>query len=115
MSTVQRGRWSVDGRASIAFGTVYLDANTNGRFDAGERYVPTDLAGKFKFTNLPAGTYSVAVALDDGFVRTSASARTISLATATAAPMTLQSAACIFSLSSLRGRRGPGRGGALSL
>jgi len=40
---------------------VYLDQNTNGRFDAGEVFVTSDAQGDFKFDNLLAGTYQIRV------------------------------------------------------
>jgi RHS repeat-associated protein len=73
------------GEAGIPFWTVYIDANANGRFDPGERYVQTDLNGHYTFSNLPAGTYTVAAVVDDGFVRTTAAGRTVTLATDTSA------------------------------
>jgi uncharacterized protein (DUF2141 family) len=39
--------------------TVYIDANRNGLFDAGEVSVLTDAAGGYLFTGLAAGTYRI--------------------------------------------------------
>ena len=38
---------------------VYLDANTNGKYDAGERFVTSGTGGRFAFTGLAAGSYKV--------------------------------------------------------
>ena len=38
---------------------VYIDANHNGQFDAGEKFVYTNGTGTYAFTYLPAGTYVV--------------------------------------------------------
>ncbi len=65
------GDGSKDGNEDgIPFRTVFLDANNNRRFDAGEISVQTDLSGNYVFTGLAAGTYSVSTVIDDGFVRT---------------------------------------------
>lgn len=56
--------------AGIGFWTVFIDANSNRRFDEGEERVFTNLDGDYRFTNLAAGTYSVGVVFDDGFVPT---------------------------------------------
>jgi RHS repeat-associated protein len=58
------------GENGIRHWTVYLDANGNGRFDADERNVQTDAAGAYAFTGLPAGDYTIALALPDGYTRT---------------------------------------------
>lgn len=52
---------------SLSFRTVFLDRNGNRRFDAGEESVPTDVSGNYAFTGLPAGSYTVAAVLDNGF------------------------------------------------
>ncbi|HZZ44601.1 MAG TPA: SdrD B-like domain-containing protein [Tepidisphaeraceae bacterium] len=51
---------------------VYLDRNNNGRRDAGEVTVVTDVNGDFQFNNVPGGTYTVRLVLPKGFVPTSA-------------------------------------------
>jgi hypothetical protein len=53
----------------IAGVKVYLDANGNDRFDAGERAVLTDAAGRYIF-GLDAGTYTVRFLTPTGQVRT---------------------------------------------
>src|SRR5262249_25663136 len=39
--------------------TVFLDTNGNDSFDPGEPVRVTDANGRYKFANLPAGTYNV--------------------------------------------------------
>jgi RHS repeat-associated protein len=56
--------------AALAYWTVYLDANSNGRFDEGERNVRSDLAGNYALTGLDAGAYAVGLVLPDGYART---------------------------------------------
>ncbi len=34
---------------------VYLDADNDGRYDAGEKTAVTDAKGKYRFDNVPAG------------------------------------------------------------
>ncbi len=74
--------------ASSLSGFVYHDANNNSAFDAGERPIPgaavalsgkdsknntvsqsvvTDVAGRYQFTNLPAGTYTITEAQPGGY------------------------------------------------
>lgn len=38
---------------------IYIDANNNARFDAGESFVTTDANGDFSFKNFVAGTYII--------------------------------------------------------
>lgn len=65
------GSGAQDGaEAGIQYWTVYLDANRNGRLDAGETMAQTDAAGAFAFNGLAAGEYSVALKLADGFKQT---------------------------------------------
>ncbi len=59
-----------DGETGLRYWTVYLDANGNSRFDAGEVNVQTDAAGNYQFTNLAAGTYSVAAVFDNHYTPT---------------------------------------------
>lgn len=46
---------------------AFLDADSDGVFDTGEKSVTTDSAGAFKFDNLPAGTYRVRRVLPNGY------------------------------------------------
>jgi RHS repeat-associated protein len=77
------------GEAGIPYWTVYLDANGNGRLDPGEATVRTGASGHYRFTGLPAGTYTVAFVPDDGYQRTApagaAGTQTVTLATAMSA------------------------------
>ncbi|MEG4089736.1 DUF4347 domain-containing protein [Microcoleus sp. Pol12B4] len=55
--------------------TIYLDANNNGVQDAvaaetGTNAAVTDVAGKYQFTNLPAGTYTVREVPQTGWTQT---------------------------------------------
>jgi uncharacterized protein (DUF2141 family) len=52
-----------NGETGAAGRTVYLDANGNGVFDAGERSVTTGSDGSYSFNNLPAATYIVRLAI----------------------------------------------------
>jgi SdrD B-like domain/Calx-beta domain/Metallo-peptidase family M12B Reprolysin-like len=47
------------GESGIAGRTVYVDQNSNGKFDAGERSATTDSNGNYSITNLDTGTYVV--------------------------------------------------------
>ena len=66
---------NADGKSTdepgLAFQTVFLDANGNGRFDRGESSVTTDSAGNYKITNVAAGTHVVRSVADIGFAFTS--------------------------------------------
>ena len=50
--------------------TIFLDANSNGVFDAGERTAITDVNGGYLFANVGAGTYSVREVVPAGWTRT---------------------------------------------
>ena len=47
--------------------TVYLDANNNGKLDAGETLAVTNALGDYKFSNLPNGTYHVREVVPAGY------------------------------------------------
>jgi hypothetical protein len=49
---------------------VYIDADNDGVFDAGERSLLTDTAGNWRFTDLAAGTFVLRVVQQAGFTRT---------------------------------------------
>lgn len=51
--------------------TVFIDANRNGRLDAGERSDQTDSEGAYLFTGLAAGTHDVVVVPPSGVGQTS--------------------------------------------
>src|SRR5262249_6628317 len=46
--------------------TVFLDANNNGVLDPGELSTTTDANGTYAFSNVPDGTYHVRVAAEPG-------------------------------------------------
>ncbi|MGA2500901.1 MAG: SdrD B-like domain-containing protein, partial [Tepidisphaeraceae bacterium] len=47
--------------------TVYIDANNNGSFDAGERTARTNKTGVYLFSNVPIGSYVVRPVLPAGY------------------------------------------------
>jgi hypothetical protein len=47
--------------------TVFIDANSNGTLDTGEQSIVTNANGQGAFTNLPAGSYTVAEVIPTGF------------------------------------------------
>ena len=49
---------------------IYLDLNNNGRLDPGEPAASTDASGRYSFTGLPAGQYTVAEVQRTGWVQT---------------------------------------------
>ncbi|NJL69671.1 MAG: hypothetical protein HC894_29480 [Microcoleus sp. SM1_3_4] len=53
---------------------IYLDANTNGTFDAGEINQVTDATGLYEFVNLAGGTYTVREELQTGWTQTAPAA-----------------------------------------
>jgi len=58
--------------------TVYIDKNSNGRFDSGERNVQTDSTGRYRITNVSQGSYRVRVNAISGYrVATPASGATL--------------------------------------
>ena len=54
----------------LAGWTIYLDLNGNGRLDAGEPSAVTDDEGRYSFTNLEDGTYTVGEVLQSGWEQT---------------------------------------------
>lgn len=50
--------------------TIYLDANTNSAFDAGEQSTTTDANGNYLFTGINIGTYSVRQVVPAGWTLT---------------------------------------------
>jgi hypothetical protein len=54
----------------LAGWTVFLDQNHNGMLDPGEVSTTTDASGAYAFTGLPAGSYTVAEVLQNGWVQT---------------------------------------------
>jgi len=49
---------------------VYIDANNNGKLDAGEKSVTTSSTGAWSFGSLAAGTYIIRIVQQTGFTRT---------------------------------------------
>ena len=58
------------GELGLAGWTVFLDRNNNNKPDSNEKVRVTNSAGYFRFTNLPAGTYTLKIVQQAGFVRT---------------------------------------------
>jgi len=54
----------------LAAWTIWLDLNGNGSQDAGDRYETTDGNGYFRFTGVPAGTYTVGERPQSGWTQT---------------------------------------------
>jgi len=65
-----REGYQTSGETGFAGQTVYLDANNNGQLDDGEATATTDSDGKFSFTDIAAGTYTVGLVLPDGYQQT---------------------------------------------
>lgn len=63
-------------------GFAYIDANTNGSFDTGERQATIDAAGDYAFNALPNGTYDVRFELAGWDRTTAVDVYTITLSTA---------------------------------
>jgi len=55
------------GEAATGVRSVFIDANGNGKFDAGEKAVNSDSQGKYSFTGLKAGTYKVSRVFPSGY------------------------------------------------
>jgi len=49
---------------------VYIDANANGQYDAGEQYTRTGPNGTYSFAGLAAGSYQLGMQDRDGWART---------------------------------------------
>jgi uncharacterized repeat protein (TIGR01451 family) len=56
------------GEPGIRGALAFLDANANGRPDLGERLAVSRATGRYRFDNLPAGDYTIALSPPDGFV-----------------------------------------------
>jgi hypothetical protein len=59
------------GEPGLAGWTIYLDQNNNGQLDTGETSTLTDDNGNYSFTNLAAGTHTVAEVMQPGWQQTS--------------------------------------------
>ena len=60
--------------AKLSDWTIFLDDNQNGQLDASEISTVTDAQGKYEFSNLDAGTYTVSEVLKSGWKQTSPTA-----------------------------------------
>lgn len=60
---------------------VYIDQNSNGKFDSGERSALTDHFGNYSITSVVAGTYKVRVVGQSGWRLTTAASVSVSLIT----------------------------------
>lgn len=65
--------------AAIANAVVFIDANGNGKLDAGEQTTHTAADGTYDFAGLAPGTYHIAVVPNTGFVVTAPTAAGVSL------------------------------------
>lgn len=54
----------------LAGWTIYLDTNKNGSLDPGEVSTTTNANGRYRFQNLPTGTYVVREVLKPGWIQT---------------------------------------------
>lgn len=83
---------SVSPRTYAISGTVYIDKNTNDKFDKGDnsyksailtldtgQTANTDSDGNYSFTNLPEGKYTVTLTLPDGYTNATPNQVTITL------------------------------------
>ncbi len=78
-STIQGSKWNDlngngvqdAGEPGLAGWTIYLDQNNNRQLDLGENFTTTDQDGKYSFTDLAPGTYTVAEVLQPGWQQTS--------------------------------------------
>ncbi|HEY0009793.1 MAG TPA: SdrD B-like domain-containing protein [Tepidisphaeraceae bacterium] len=61
------GKWT-SGEKGIIGRTVWIDANNNGRIDTGEPKQLTASNGKYTFSNVPVGKFTVRQVLPDGWV-----------------------------------------------
>jgi hypothetical protein len=58
------------GEAGLPNWRVFIDADNDGRFDSGERSVLTDGSGNYRLTSLAAGTHRVRVVHQSSWTRT---------------------------------------------
>ncbi len=63
---------------------VYIDANTNGKLDTGEKSTTSNVDGVYSFSNLAAGTYNVTRVFPNGFRLSNSSIGYIAVAIADA-------------------------------
>ena len=58
------------GEPYLAGFSIYIDANHNGQLDQGETSVKSNNLGKYAFSNLPAGTYTLSEQTQAGYTLT---------------------------------------------
>jgi len=58
------------GESILAGWRVYVDKNNNGLYDSGEQFALTDSSGKYTFTFTTPGTYIISVQLKRGYYQT---------------------------------------------
>ena len=61
------GTWDQPQEPALANLLIFLDTNTNGLLDNGERWTATAADGSYSFTGLPAGEYFVAELMQPGW------------------------------------------------
>lgn len=70
------------GESNLSGWTVFLDKDNDGILDSNEKVRVTNSLGEFRFADLPPGTYTLRVVLQNGFTATTATAKTIKLTAA---------------------------------
>ncbi len=63
------GQWNPN-EPPLAGWTIWLDTNNSGKQDAGDMTTQTDAQGHFRFTGVPAGTYTLGEQLQAGWTQT---------------------------------------------
>ena len=66
--------------APLSGWTLYIDANKNGKLDAGEKSFTTAANGNYNFNGLAPGTYTVRIVLQAGFKLTTVGSFTVTVA-----------------------------------
>ncbi len=65
-----RGTTTIDPEDELLPGwTIYIDINNNGLLDAGEPFSVTNSSGRYEFTGLLAGTYTIREVNREGWIR----------------------------------------------
>jgi Ca2+-binding RTX toxin-like protein len=59
-----------DGELGLPGWTVFVDANSNGQLDTGEKSVSTDITGYYRLDELDAGSYTIAAISQSGWQQT---------------------------------------------
>ena len=71
--------------AGLANWKVYIDANNNGKLDAGEKSITTTSTGTWSFGSLAAGTYIIRIVQQTGYTRTTPTAGSYTITVAAGA------------------------------